>query len=704
MCYYDVLNLQKPCSLNQVGITGQMNRIKIILFVTIISAVTVMETSRCETLSLEGVTVMPHVQSREMRYRQKTDFSLGARTQLFIQNVSTSPLSLEPDTDIRLRGRTPKELLEADEWAWYDFPDVWQGQMFVLPPRAMTVWTWNGKRQQWGAGTSADMSVRLSEKEKATTIFQVPIEQPEVWLSAVTFLGKEENPFPDQLIFHIANQTAKVLRLESCRLWLPENNSTWRVLLPQEWKSNLETFPKDGMIPSGEQGGAIVSTSILPLTYTTLEVRLRDSNNEPISLWAHLRIKREVFDISGGWVASRVNGRSALTFEPYLKTLRRMHINTGHIGEVSGYTDNPELYSRYPLKRFNKLADFERYDTDSMLKHIHAVEFLGEPQYGGGHPVHPMEVWRQLTPYQSTRLVTTVTHSEERIWRFYAGLSDYPHYDAYRVCAPSPDSWRLYDRWGDERIRWGAPLETIGEMTRSLRDLNRPVSIGYWSQGAHAGWNSYGGRTRTSPTPDELRLQTYHALSSRITSLYWFNLSLNSLVKFRDLIDEIMRVGREIRMLDRFYLEGTAYRHEQIKNEGKPDWDLASITAPQTALLFALDLAYEADPIEKVFRFGPTRSTHFNFDLPSHLREPVDVFRIDADGIQEISYKFTNHGVGIDDHINKVGIYVATKDPSVRKQLENRRRELIRFEESFQFNPARSDADFKVLHEFVTGK
>ena len=681
-----------------------MNRIKIVLFVTIISTVAGKETSRCETLSLEGVTVIPHVQSREMRYRQTTDFSLGARTQLFIQNVSTSPLSLEPDTDISLQGRIPKELLEADEWAWYDFLDVWQNQTLVLPPRAMTVWTWNGKRQQWGAGTSTDMSIRLSEKEETATQFQVPIEKPEVWLSAITFLGKDENPYPDRFIFHVTSQTANPLRLESCRLWLPQRNSTWRVLLPQEWKSNLETFPKDGTIPSGEQGGAIVSAGILPLTYTVLEVRLRDFKNEPVTLWAHLRIKQEVFDISGGWVASKVNGRSTLTFEPYLKTLRRMHINTGHIGEVSGYTDNPELYSRYPLKRFNKLADFELYDTDSMLSQIHAVEFLGEPQYGGGRPVHPMEVWRQLTPYQSTRLPTTVTHSEERIWRFYAGLSDYPHYDAYRVCAPSPDSWRLYERWGDERIRWGAPLETIGEMTRSLRELNRPASIGYWSQGAHAGWNSYGGRTRTSPTPDELRLQAYHALSSRITSLYWFNLSLNSLVKFRDLIDEITRVGREIRMLDRFYLEGTAYRYERIKNEGKPDWDLASITAPQTALLFALDLAYEANPLEKVFQFGPARAAHFNFELPSHLCEPVDVFRIDADGIQEISYKFTNHGVGIDDHINKVGIYVATKDPSVRKQLEDRRQELIRFEESFQFDPARSDADFDVLREFVTGK
>jgi hypothetical protein len=96
---------------------------------------------------------------------------------------------------------------------------------------------------------------------------------------------------------------------------------------------------------------------------------------------------------------------------------------------------------------------------------------------------------------------------------------------------------------GRRAIRWGSPLETIGEMTRSLRELNRPRPIAYWSQGAHHDWNGYGGRKRGSPTPDELRLQAYHALSSRITSLYWFNLSLRSLVTFPDLIEPITRVG-----------------------------------------------------------------------------------------------------------------------------------------------------------------
>jgi hypothetical protein len=491
------------------------------------------------------------------------------------------------------------------------------------------------------------------------------------------------------------------LQLEACRLWLPESNASWRALLPQEWISDVDTFPKDGRIPAGDRGGASVTTGTLPLTYTALEVRLRGAGDEPVTLWAHVRIKREVFDISGGWVSSGVDGRSALTFEPYLKTLRRMHINTAHIGEVGGYTDNPELYAEYPLKRFNKLEDFQRYDNDAMLRQIHAVEFLGEPQYGGGRPVPPMEVWRQLTPYRTTRLATTVTHSEERIWRFYAGLSDYPHYDAYRICAPAADSWRLYDRWGGQSLRWAAPLETIGEMTRSLRELNRPAPIAYWSQGAHSGWDRYGGRQRTSPTPQELRAQAYHALAARITSLYWFNLSLKSVLKFPDLIGPIGLVGREIRLLEDFYLEGDATHYERRVKEGRPDWDLSVVSSPQGAVLFALDLDYHPDPGEKVFRFKPPRDAAFAFPLPAYLRHPVHVLRVDADEIAPIPFEVTPQGIRIRGQFGDVNVFVATHQADAPKELEGRRQALMACENTLNFDPARNRDDLERLRAIL---
>ena len=75
---------------------------------------------------LEGIPVTPHVQSRELRYRRKADFSLGASVELFLRNPDrTAELQFAPDAAIRMRGRTPAGLLAADEWAWHDFPGAW---------------------------------------------------------------------------------------------------------------------------------------------------------------------------------------------------------------------------------------------------------------------------------------------------------------------------------------------------------------------------------------------------------------------------------------------------------------------------------------------------------------------------------------------------------------------------------------------------
>lgn len=658
------------------------------------------------SLALDGVHVVPHLQSTEMQYRRKPDFSLGARVELFLRNTSSETLTLAATNEIRLRGQTPEELLKADEWAWHDL--TWGGEPLRLPPGALTVWSWNGKRAPWGTNTSADVSVALSG-QTGPERFTVAIAQPTAWLSAVTFLGPATAVQPDSLVFHVANASGTPLRLDACRLWLPATNTAWRALLPQPWASNrLERFPADGLIPANDRGGARLATSLLPLTYAALEVRLRDAAGNPVTVWAHQRIKREVFDISGGWVHDTSGGgRKPLESEAFHKTLRRVYVNTAHIADIGGYTDQngPDgLYTRYPLKYFSKLDPVAHYDSDALLPRVHAVEFLGEPQYGGGKPVSPQDCWKALAPYAPTRLPTSITHSEERVWRFYAGISDYPHYDAYRVTAPSPDAWGQYDRWDGQRIRWGSPLETIGEMSRSLRELNRPRPVAYWSQGPHHDWNGYGGRRRGSPTPDELRAQAYHALASRITSLYWFNLSVRSLVTFPDLIEPMTRVGREIRMLEEFYLEGDATRHERVLRDGRPDWDLDVVAGPRGAVLFALDLAYQADREERVFKFGPPRAVTFKFPLPSYLRAPADVFRIDADGITTVAHTVRDGQVEIRDTVSRVALYVAAAAPGEPTRLEARRQALLATERANDFDPGRKAQDLAALQELVRQK
>ncbi len=665
-------------------------------------------TAEAGALVVEGVHVVPHVQSTEMRYRQKPDFSLGARVEVFLRNTSHETLAIPATTDVRVRGRTTDELLKADEWGWHDLPSAWGGEPLRLPPGAITVWSWNGKRALWGTNTQAELAVILLPGASGPDRLAVPIDNPSVWLSAVTFLGPATNVQPDALIFHAVNRTAGPLRLEACRLWLPENHATWRALLPQPWiSSHLDRFPADGVIAANNRGGTRVATGPLPLTYAGIEVRLTDGDGKPVTIWAHQRIKREVFDISGGWVHDTSGGgRTPLESEAFHKTLRRVYVNTAHIAEIPGYTDQtgPDgLYTRYPLKYFNKLQPLDHYDTDALLPRIHAVEFLGEPQYGGGKPVPPQECWQALSAYASTRLPTSVTHSEERVWRFYAGISDYPHYDAYRITAPSADAWGQYDRWDGQRIRWGSPLETIGEMSRSLRELNRPRPVAYWSQGPHHDWHGYG-RKRGSPTPDELRLQAYHALSSRITSLYWFNLSLRSLVTFPDLIEPMIRIGREIRMLENYYLEGDATSHERVLRDGKPDWDLDVVAGPRGAVLFALDLAYTADRDERAFKFGPPRGVTFRFRVPAYASPVAEVFRVDADGLTQVDSRVDDGIVEIRDRVSRVAVYVATTAAGEQARIEARRQVLIAAENAIGFDPGRNPADLAVLQEMVQKK
>lgn len=234
-------------------------------------------------------------------------------------------------------------------------------------------------------------------------------------------------------------------------------------------------------------------------------------------------------------------------------------------------------------------------------------------------------------------------------------------------------------------------------MCRSLRELNRPMPCAIWSQGPHEGWGRYGGRTRTSPTPDEIRMQAYHAISTRITSLYWFNLSLKTLTMWRDTLDEVGRIGRELRLIDEFLLEGDAYQFERLSRGKKLDWDIASVCGPRAALLFALDLDYGPDHDEKVFKFGDPRKTKWCFQLPAYLQNVKDVFRLDADGLYDIKWSLEDGAVEIRDKTSHVAIYVATPDATLRAVLEDKRQQLAASETALQFDPARNDADFERL-------
>ena len=650
------------------------------LFLVVATAAGAQENTMSDSIKLVGITTTPHVRAESMRYRRDYDEAMAARVQLVIRNASEDAVELRSPT---FDGSTPDALVVSGEWAWHDIPEVQP-----LAPGALTVWNFNGHSDSWATGRS--LSLVVTDAKGAADELPFDIAEPDVWLSAVTYLGDEASVQPDRVVFHIENASDADIRVTDAELYLPEDPTDPHTFVRPAAVAGVRTFAAGGVIPAGEHGGGEADTGHLPLTYSVLRVDIHQAGHAR-SLWAHQRIKRESFDISGGWVNSDTRNGPAVTQEAFLKTLKWLHIDTAHIGPVEGYSDT-ELYDRYPLKYFHRLDPTEGYDTDEMLPRVHAVEFLGEPQYFGGNSGRtPQEVWDALAPYAPTRLPTTVTLSDESGWRFYAGISDYPHYDAYRVTAPAADAWRRYDRWGDQRMRWGAPLETIGDMSRSLRELSRPVPTAYWSQGVHAGWSGRDGRHRGSPTPAEIRSQAYHALASRITSLYWFNLSLASIVKFPDALEELNRIGREMRLLDRFYLEGDAAWHETAPEGDRPGWDLSTIVTSDTALLFALDLDYAADMDAKEFVFGPPREATFSFPLPSYLRDVVDVFRVDADGARDVSHTVTNDGVSVTDEATIAAVYVATTRAALRGELRGRLSELRQVETDLEWDPGAVD-------------
>jgi hypothetical protein len=657
-----------------------------------------------QELQISGLHVVPHQYSRNIQWRSQPDPSLGARVELFVTNRANQPWVL-PSSDFRFDGKNLEEL-SKEAWSWHSLKTL---DGISLAPGAMAVVCWNGKKSEWGSGTQHRCEVGDWRGDFELT-------HPQVWIDTVCFLRSGEQSrgiYPDQLVVYLRNSQNESCRVIRARQWLPASNGAFQALIPGEWQGDLEHFNESGRVSgrtsnSGQEpvdgiGGFVWRGKELPLTYMALEIEVECGEGRK-TIWSYQRVHANEFDISGGWVNSKVQGKNSLDIDLFRKLLRRLHINTAQIEEVGGFTDNPEIYRELPLKRFNRMQDLSRFDSDSLIPQIHAVEFLGEPQYGGGRPVPPQEVYDQLQPYQKSRLPTSVTLSEERTWRYYAGLSDYPHYDAYRVIAPAADAWSKYDRWDGQSIRWGAPLETIGDMTRSLRSLNRPRAIAYWSQGAHHDWGGLFSPRRGSPNAEELRSQAWQGLGNGIASLYWFNLSLKSLCKFPDLIEPITRINREILMLKPILESATAYSYTRLQEEGKNSADLSSLVNREVMLLVVNDLTYGIDPTAKEFRF-PVRPIECSFPRVPWLfgkgTGSLQVFRVDADGTHDVTYSFNDTEIKIKDSLHVVGIYIATGSTELRGKLDQESSSLREFERAVEFDPASNPSDLLKLRSYL---
>lgn len=315
-----------------------------------------------------------------------------------------------------------------------------------------------------------------------------------------------------------------------------------------------------------------------------------------------------------------------------------------------------------------------------------------------------MVCYETLKHYATAKYPTTLTLSEDKGFREFAGLSDFPHFDAYRVSAPAADNWFLYKRWKDGPVVWGAPLEGIGEMVRTLRAISRPVPVAIWSQNVHEGWQDQFTRLRKSPTADEILLQAYQGLANGVTSLYWYSLQSDSVITYRDTLATTARIGREIRLLRDLYLSADAYHHEHINDGDQPSWDLNVLATPDAALFFAMDLTYQPDRKERVFTWPGPRALAARFPVPRYLGDTADVFRIDADGVHEVKWERGDGFVALTETVDRVAIYAATRDQSLRATLAARLDALKQAEAAIGFDPIGNEQDFETLKRSLSNE
>ena len=649
---------------------------------------------KCQSLPLEiaGVNVTPHVFSKEIRYWLPASKKLGALVRIVVTNHDP-----ERAISVRLRfnGRTPAELVASKDWSWYDMPENknGDGKPYSLGAGKTDIFTFNGKRPPWSVGNS--FTVTLSDEGRGVVEDQViPIVPGSVEVTQASFLGGNDcRPYADSAVIHVTNHSDGPLRIRKVQLYTPNADG----FVGSVATTSLDPFPADGAIPAKDRGGVTARFGDIPIVRGLVRVDLEGADGKTRTAWAPRFFGRQQFDIGSGWMdVPTEKGVVPLTKESFHKLLRRMHVNTARIESTAGYTDTMTeggLYTRYPLRMMGFFSDVEKYNTDEWVMRIHGVDKVQEAQ---GDKT-PMQVLESMKSYAASRYPVTMTFTEDRGFRHFAGITDFPHFDAYRVNAGSCDAWVLYKRWGWRRLAWGAPLEGIGEMTRTLNALSRPAPIAAWSQHTHEGWYGNSWRKRESPTPDEILIQAYEALANGAKGLYWYSIQSWSLLKDRDTIGVTTRIGREIRMLEDIYLSGDAYRHRRVGSARKPSLDLSSIVTPKHALLFAIDLEYKPNPKKEVFEFTGSRPVTASFELPGYLRNPKYLFRVDADGVHEAEWMTTRNGVEISGKLDRVGVYVATADGTYRETVRARHERLLEEERRTGFNPGEDDTDFAVL-------
>jgi hypothetical protein len=446
---------------------------------------------------------------------------------------------------------------------------------------------------------------------------------------------------------------------------------------------DVKWFGGTSNIAAREMNGAQVRTGVMPFGEILVQLDIhRETRNEKIFYVVKPVIVD--FDIGMGWGEKYLAGSEA-----FCKTIKFMHFNTVN-GDAKDFFADRERAEKYPMKRFSRLLEESCSRDDHILEHIHGSEFFGEPQFDR-RPAQ--EIFNFYTAYRNSGFPTTLTLSHEPGFFLYAGAVDCAHFDAYRVVAPHADKWGNYSKYVNKNMKWGAPLETIGDYMRTLSRINYPNPVAAWTQAMADDWSSRFRKTAGNPNDLEIRIQAYEAIANGAASLYWFNMSGKTMIRNRSSLHEIQNINREIMIVGNLLSHGNSFSWVNRFM----DLDLNVIAGPDYAVLFAIDLRYRISPSNQFISAGSRMET-MEFKLPGYLTDCDAVVKVSYNGVTSVKVKIKDGTAIVTDSLDTTALYVLySPKTNTGNDLIRRYGEIIRAEKFWQFDPVNIDSDFNLL-------
>jgi hypothetical protein len=154
----------------------------------------------------------------------------------------------------------------------------------------------------------------------------------------------------------------------------------------------------------------------------------------------------------------------------------------------------------------------------------------------------------------------------------------------------------------------------------------------------------------------------------------------------------MQRIGREIKLLERFYLTGTQWDYRRIMDGKNPQWDLSTLVSPEGIVMFALDLDYRADHKTKTFIYRNERKASFDFKVAEWVKSDWKLLKIGAEKIEEKEFQLNSktHEITFSDVVSQDGIYLLLPNLSARDSIVKRFTDLLQQERDMEFKPSRN--------------